>query len=255
MSFQIIIRVCACSALLALGGPFSALAQHGHELATDTCVLHIGPYKMYFNSYLPDTYYDRQFCQELPTTGNTVLVLDYVEQELRSLPVEVRIIKDTGSEQNLEAITIAHLPPKVYPTGSVDVKYKFESPGKYVGVVTVGEKQEHVSRFPFSIGESGTISHLMHYIMIIVPLAKPGLAVTMILTWVFAWNEYLFAATLTSVHARTVTTGLAEYVTVTGTNWGQMAATATLAILPALAFLGLVQRHIVAGLTFGALKG
>nr|WP_284264361.1 carbohydrate ABC transporter permease [Bradyrhizobium iriomotense] len=89
---------------------------------------------------------------------------------------------------------------------------------------------------------------------VIFPLAKPGLAVTAILTWVFAWNEYLFAATLTSVNARTITTGLAEFVTVTGTNWGQMAATATLTLVPALVFLGLVQQHIVAGLTFGAVK-
>jgi multiple sugar transport system permease protein len=90
---------------------------------------------------------------------------------------------------------------------------------------------------------------------VILPLARPGLAVTAILTWVFAWNEYLFAATLTSVHARTITTGLAEFVTVTGTNWGQMAATATLTLLPALVLVGLAQRHIVAGLTFGAVKG
>jgi multiple sugar transport system permease protein len=90
---------------------------------------------------------------------------------------------------------------------------------------------------------------------VILPLAKPGLAVTGILTWVFAWNEYLFAATLTSVHARTITTGLAEFVTVTGTNWGQMAATAMLTLIPAILFLTLVQKHIVAGLTFGAVKG
>jgi multiple sugar transport system permease protein len=89
---------------------------------------------------------------------------------------------------------------------------------------------------------------------VIVPLARPGLAVTAILTWVFAWNEYLFAATLTSVNARTITTGLAEFVTVTGTNWGEMAAVATVTLLPAVIFLGLAQRHIVAGLTFGALK-
>jgi ABC-type glycerol-3-phosphate transport system permease component len=89
---------------------------------------------------------------------------------------------------------------------------------------------------------------------IIIPLARPGLAVTAILTWVFAWNEYLFAATLTSVHARTITTGLAEFVTVTGTNWGQMAATAMLTLIPALLFLAFVQRYIVAGLTFGAVK-
>jgi ABC-type glycerol-3-phosphate transport system permease component len=57
---------------------------------------------------------------------------------------------------------------------------------------------------------------------VIVPLARPGLAVTAILTWVFAWNEYLFAVTLTSVEARTITTGLTEFVTVTaptGARW------------------------------------
>jgi ABC-type glycerol-3-phosphate transport system permease component len=91
-------------------------------------------------------------------------------------------------------------------------------------------------------------------LQVIVPLARPGIAVTAILAWVFAWNEYLFAATLTSVHARTITTGLAEFVTVTGTNWGEMAAVAMLTLLPAALFVGLVQRHIVAGLTFGALK-
>ncbi len=90
---------------------------------------------------------------------------------------------------------------------------------------------------------------------VIVPLAAPGIAITALLSWVFAWNEYLFAATLTSVRARTVTTGLAEFVTVTGTNWGEMAALSVVSLLPALVFLGLVQRYIVTGLTFGAVKG
>jgi len=89
---------------------------------------------------------------------------------------------------------------------------------------------------------------------IIVPLSAPGLAITGILSWVFAWNEYLFAASLTSVEARTITTGLAEFVTVTGTNWGEMAAVAVLSLLPALIFLTLVQKYIVMGLTFGAVK-
>jgi len=89
---------------------------------------------------------------------------------------------------------------------------------------------------------------------IIVPLVAPGLAVVFILSWIFAWNEYLFAATLTSVEARTITTGLAEFVTVTGTNWGEMAAVAMVALAPALVFLALVQRYIVTGLTFGAVK-
>ncbi|MBC8448973.1 MAG: carbohydrate ABC transporter permease [Chloroflexi bacterium] len=89
---------------------------------------------------------------------------------------------------------------------------------------------------------------------VILPLAAPGIAISFILSWVFAWNEYLFAATLTSVDARTITTGLAEFVTVTGTNWGEMAAVAMIALLPALVFLALVQKYIVMGLTFGAVK-
>jgi hypothetical protein len=171
MSFQSLMRISICLLPLALVAPLTAQAQHGHELATDTCVLHVGPYKMYFNGYQPDAYYDQQFCQEIPGTGNTVLVFDYVERELRSMPVEVRIIQDTGSEANLESITVVHLPAKVYPTGSIDVKYNFDKPGKFVGLVSIGDKQEHLSRLRFSIGETGAVSHLTHYLMIIVPLA------------------------------------------------------------------------------------
>ena len=86
-------------------------------------------------------------------------------------------------------------------------------------------------------------------------LADSGLAVTLILTWVFAWNEYLLAATLTNFNARTLTTGLSEYVTTTGTEWGIMAAISVFTLIPALIVFGLVQKHIVAGLTFGAVKG
>lgn len=89
---------------------------------------------------------------------------------------------------------------------------------------------------------------------IIVPLAAPGIAITALLSWIFAWNEYLIAATLTSVSARTITTGLAEFVTVVGTNWGEMAAVSMICILPALVFLALVQKYIVAGLTFGSIR-
>jgi ABC-type glycerol-3-phosphate transport system permease component len=90
---------------------------------------------------------------------------------------------------------------------------------------------------------------------VIFPLARPGLAVTLILTWVFAWNEYLLAATLTNFNARTITTGLSEYVTTTGTAWGIMAAISVFTLIPALIVFSIVQRHIVAGLTFGAVKG
>jgi ABC-type glycerol-3-phosphate transport system permease component len=90
---------------------------------------------------------------------------------------------------------------------------------------------------------------------VVFPLCRPGLAVTLILTWVFAWNEYLLAATLTNFNARTLTTGLSEYVTTTGTEWGIMAAISMFTLIPALIIFSLVQKHIVTGLTFGAVKG
>lgn len=94
----------------------------------------------------------------------------------------------------------------------------------------------------------GTIWH------VILPVAKPGLAVTAMMIWIFAWNEYLFASIITSMEARTITTGLAEFVTVIGTNWGEMAAVSVVCLLPAIIFLGYIQRYIIAGLTFGAVK-
>ncbi|MBP8933450.1 MAG: carbohydrate ABC transporter permease [Candidatus Atribacteria bacterium] len=89
---------------------------------------------------------------------------------------------------------------------------------------------------------------------VVLPLARPGIMTTAILTWIFAWNEYLFASILTSVNSRTITTGLASFVTVIGTNWGEMAAVSMVCLIPAVIFIGIAQKHIIAGLTFGAVK-
>lgn len=142
--------------ILAIGTPiFSTQAQaHGGlALAEDMCRLTVGPYNMHFTGYQPDNTRNKEFCEDIPATGRTVVVLDYMEDALRPLPAEVRVIRDTGSEQDLQAITILHLPPKVYPNGTINFEYNFDKPGKFVGLVTVGDKQVHVSRFPFSVGE------------------------------------------------------------------------------------------------------
>ena len=114
-----------------------------------------------------------------------------------------------------------------------------------------------IDGIPKELDEAATVDGASTWQVIrevIWPLARPGLAVTFILIWVFAWNEFLLAATLTSFNARTITTGLSEYVTTTGTEWGKMAAIAIFTLIPALIVFSVVQRHIVAGLTFGAVK-
>ena len=91
---------------------------------------------------------------------------------MRPLPTEVRIVRDTGApegkEENLDAITMLHIPAKVYPNGSINFEYDFMQPGKFVGLVTVGGKEEYVSRFPFSVGEpKGTSPYLIGAIAVI----------------------------------------------------------------------------------------
>lgn len=156
---------CAVVALTTLLSS-QVYAHGGLSMAEDMCKLTVGPYMMHFSGYQPANTQEKQFCEDIPATGQTIVVLDYIEQELRSLPAEVRIIKDTGSEDNLESITIFHLPSKVYPNGSIDFTHTFDKPGKFVGIVTVGGKQEHVSRFPFSVGEPKFFSKLLNIYMV-----------------------------------------------------------------------------------------
>ena len=154
--------------MLTIGLPFSTQVQaHGGlSLADDICKLTIGPYTMHFTGYQPEATQEKEFCEDIPATGRTVVALDYIEEALRPLPTEVRIIRDTGAqagaEGNLDEITILHIPAKIYPNGSINFEYDFMQPGKFVGLVTVGEKSEYVSRFPFSVGEpKGTSPYLI----------------------------------------------------------------------------------------------
>jgi len=86
------------------------------------------------------------------------------------------------------------------------------------------------------------------------PLAAPGIAVSAILCFLFSWNEFLFAFTLTREGTRTAPVEANNFVTDFGIRWGPMMATGTLIVLPVLVFAALVSRHLVRGLTMGAVK-
>lgn len=156
MSTRLInIKQALSAVILAMSMIFTAQVQaHGGlALAEDMCVLTVGPYRMHFTGYQPLSQ-EEEFCEDIPEIGKTVIALDYIQEELRPLKTEVRIIRDTGSEANLDEITVFHLPPKVYPSASITVEHTFPEKGKFVGLVTVtGGAQDYVSRFPFSVGD------------------------------------------------------------------------------------------------------
>jgi ABC-type glycerol-3-phosphate transport system permease component len=90
---------------------------------------------------------------------------------------------------------------------------------------------------------------------VILPQARGGIAVTLIFVFLNAWNEFLFAVVLGGNTVRPVTVAMFNYISVEQTLWGKLAAAAMIAMLPVI-LLGLVaQKHIVKGLTVGAVKG
>lgn len=90
---------------------------------------------------------------------------------------------------------------------------------------------------------------------VVLPLAAPGIAVTAIFCLLFSWNEFLFAFLLTREQAATITVGVAGFWTQQGIQWGPMSAAAVVCVLPMMLFVLFLQRYIVRGLTFGAVRG
>lgn len=90
---------------------------------------------------------------------------------------------------------------------------------------------------------------------IMVPLALPGIAATGILSFLFSWNEFLFALVLTNNEARTAPVGLHAFIGYQEVQWGALSASATIMLLPVLLLLVLFQRQIIRGMTLGAVRG
>jgi multiple sugar transport system permease protein len=89
---------------------------------------------------------------------------------------------------------------------------------------------------------------------IVVPIVKPGLIATGILVFVFSWNEFSVALNLTLKQTATVPVAIAKFAQDFEIQYTQMAASATLSLLPALILMLIGQRYIVRGLTAGAVK-
>jgi multiple sugar transport system permease protein len=117
--------------------------------------------------------------------------------------------------------------------------------------------QSFFSELPVELEEAALIdgcSHFGSFIRVAVPLIAPGLAAAAILAFVFSWNEFLFALNLTSTHTATIPVGISKFAQQYEIRYGEMAAAAFFATIPAVLFIAFAQRHIVKGLTLGALK-
>lgn len=147
----------------------AAGAGGGLVLSNDTCIMTIGFYEAHFTAYQSQTSGDEEFCENLPASGATLVVLDYLHRSMSEVPIDFRIIRnETGKGEfarlpdvealpDIDAATVFYQPPKVQPNGTLLVEFTIEEDGEYIGIVTAGHPtndKTYVSVFPFTAGRT-----------------------------------------------------------------------------------------------------
>ena len=111
---------------------------------------------------------------------------------------------------------------------------------------------------PMELEEAARIdgaSRWQVFLHVALPVARPGIAVAMILSIIFSWNNFVFGIVLAGRETRTLPVAVYNMISFDQLSWGPLAAAALIVTLPVLLLTMFAQRQIVAGLTAGAVKG
>jgi multiple sugar transport system permease protein len=123
--------------------------------------------------------------------------------------------------------------------------------------IVIWVMRDQFGAIPIELEEAALVDGLSvwgAFLRIVLPLALPGMVAAFILSLVLCWNEYFFAALLTSTDAKTLPVMVASQTGSQGINWWSMAALSTAAIAP-LVLVGIfLERYIIRGMTAGAVK-
>lgn len=115
----------------------------------------------------------------------------------------------------------------------------------------------YFEELPVELEESAQVegcSRLQALWHVLLPMSMPMLIAVCVLNFLFSWNEFLFAFLITAKEARTLPVMIPALSGTIVLDWPLMTAMSTIMIIPSLLFVSFVQKHIVKGLTFGALK-
>ncbi len=117
--------------------------------------------------------------------------------------------------------------------------------------------RDQFSSIPTELEEAALVDGLSiwgAFFFVILPIALPGMVASFILSLVLTWNEYFFAALLTSTHANTLPVMVASQTGSQGISWWSMAALSFGAILPLIVIGVVLERYLIKGMTAGAVK-
>ena len=161
--------------------PNQLLAHGGVFVEDDLCVIQIGFFKAHFTIYQPEIAGNKEYCEDIPDTGTSLFILDYLHESLNTLPVDFRIIKNVtdhgrattwqhlSAMNDLEQHTVYYQPDMVVLNGTLEAEYNFTETGHYVGIVTTrqpGNQKIYRAVFPFKVGVS-TLGYLPLFIGLI----------------------------------------------------------------------------------------
>ena len=157
------------SAMIIAFAPQQADAHGGVVEEDDICVIKVNYLRAHFKIYQPRVSGHEQFCEDLPVAGESVFVMEYMHDALKTMPIEFRIIRnvtgkgrfarleDVEAIDNLDAVTVFHeLPvqePDVYT-----IAHTFGEEGDFIGIVAAQNPEtgaRYAAVFPFEVGFTG----------------------------------------------------------------------------------------------------
>ena len=116
----------------------------------------------------------------------------------------------------------------------------------------------YIQEIPLELEQSALVDGLTRWQVlrkVVMPMAKAGLFATTVFTFIFAWNDFLFALILTKSEVVTYTVKVTGYFGSQSTFWSKIGAMSMLGVLPMMLVVGTMQRFIVRGISMGAVKG
>lgn len=111
---------------------------------------------------------------------------------------------------------------------------------------------------PRELEESGLVDGCNNYqtfLLIVLPLTGPGIVTSVLLSFIYSWNNFMFALVLAGYHTKTLPVAIFNFIQYAQIDWGGLMAASVIITLPIVAISLLLQKYVIKGLTAGAVKG